>query len=88
MLSAQHISVLCSLSQGFFLEFAYSLAGYYHFQIFALHFTATFANGTAKMLKFYKTKGTRVLFATDFYFLKYILMQTNKVLSDTSLLGW
>lgn len=34
------------------------------------------------MLKFYETKGTRVLFGIGFYFLKYILYQINKVLSE------
>lgn len=52
------------------------------FQIFPLHFTATFANVTEKMLTFYATKGTRVLFGIGLYFLKYILYQINKVLSD------
>lgn len=34
------------------------------------------------MLKFYETKGTRVLFGISFYFLKYIMHQINTVLSD------
>lgn len=34
------------------------------------------------MLKFYETKGTRVLFGISFYFSKYIIYLINKVLSD------
>lgn len=52
------------------------------FQIFLLYFTATFANVTEKMLKFYANKGTRVLFGMGLHFLKYILYQISKVLSD------